>query len=116
MDTVACHVYLPQRLHVAFALQLLDDPEAKVDSKRKRKDVLRQFSFAETFGAKSGQRQKRPRVSAEALEDLVSLAQVWLAQTPTPSGPMPTAASEDNSRDALLCNLLQILCVHPCAL
>lgn len=61
---------------LSACLQLLEDPEAKVDAKRKRKDVLRQFSFAETFGSKSGQRQKRPRISAEAYEELVAHAEV----------------------------------------
>jgi hypothetical protein len=56
-------------------LQLLEDPEAKGAAKRARKDVLRQFSFAETFGAKSGQRQKRPRIASEDLDGLVQHAQ-----------------------------------------
>ena len=56
-------------------MQLLEDPEEKTAGKRARKDVLRQFSFSETFGAKSGQRQKRPRLSAEDLGSMVQLAQ-----------------------------------------
>jgi hypothetical protein len=54
---------------------LLEDPEEKTAGKRARKDVLRQFSFAETFGEKSGQRQKKPRLAAEDLGSMVHLAQ-----------------------------------------
>jgi hypothetical protein len=57
------------------SLQLLEDPEEKISGKRARKDVLRQFSFSETFGAKSGQRQKKPRLSAEDFGSLVQMAQ-----------------------------------------
>ena len=55
-------------------MQLLEDPEEKTAGKRARKDVLRQFSFAETFGAKSGQRQKKPRLSAEDFGGILQLA------------------------------------------
>lgn len=58
-----------------MAVQLLEDPEEKTAGKRARKDVLRQFSFSETFGAKSGQRQKKPRLSSEDFGSMVQLAQ-----------------------------------------
>ena len=36
--------------------------------------MLRQFSFSEKFGAKSGQRQKKPRLSAEDFGGMLQLA------------------------------------------
>lgn len=43
-----------------------------MDRKRKRKEVLQQHRFADTFGAKSGQRQKRPKLAAEDYEAFVA--------------------------------------------
>ena len=53
-------------------MQLLEDPEKRVDGKRKRKEVLQQMTFAETFGSKK--RQKRPKLSMESYGDMASLA------------------------------------------
>jgi hypothetical protein len=55
-------------------VQLLEDPDSKVDKKRKRKEVLQQFSFSATFGVKSGQRQKKPKIAVEDYAALVEAA------------------------------------------
>jgi hypothetical protein len=61
-------------LREVYCVQLLEDPEVKLDAKRKRKEVLQQHRFAETFGAKSGQRQKKPKLAVEDYEGLVAAA------------------------------------------
>jgi hypothetical protein len=61
-------------LQSVLFVQLLDDPEAKRDAKRKRKEVLQQHRFSETFGAKSGQRQKKPKLTVDDYEALVAAA------------------------------------------
>jgi NGP1NT (NUC091) domain len=79
-EVPACCIAAAALTRAACAVQLLEDPEAKVDKKRKRREVLQQFSFAETFGAKSGQRQKRPKVAVEDYEALVATAEARAGQ------------------------------------
>jgi hypothetical protein len=80
-------------------VQLLEDPEAKVDKKRKRKEVLQQFSFADTFGAKSGQRQKRPRVAAEDYTALVEAAETKQGQYGEATEAAPDAYAIKHERE-----------------
>lgn len=49
-------------------LQLLEDPETKVGVKQARASLLATQPFADTFGPKK--QRKRPKVSAESLDDL----------------------------------------------